>query len=70
LDENHPYVWTRSKFEEDYKVDYINNNLSAYFNSWISKTKAFQIVDMHDRIRPMIVSKFDLRHKIGRDMVG
>jgi hypothetical protein len=70
LDENHSYVWTRSKFGEDCKVDYINNNLSESFNSWMSKTKAFQIVDMHDRIRQMIISKFDLRHKIGRDMKG
>jgi hypothetical protein len=68
LDENHPCVWTRSKFWEDCKVDYINNNLSESFNNWVSKTKIFQIVDMHDRIRQMIISKFDLRHKIGKDM--
>jgi len=41
LDENHPYVWSRSKFSEDCKVDYINNNLSESFNSWVSKTKNF-----------------------------
>jgi len=28
LDDNHPYVGSRSKFFEDCKVDYINNNLS------------------------------------------
>jgi hypothetical protein len=33
LDENHPYIWTRSKFLEDSMVDYINNNLSECFNS-------------------------------------
>ncbi|XP_066346898.1 protein FAR1-RELATED SEQUENCE 5-like [Miscanthus floridulus] len=33
LDENHPYIWSRSKFLEDCKVDYINNNLSESFNS-------------------------------------
>ena len=26
LDDNHPYVWSRSKFSEEFKVDYINNN--------------------------------------------
>jgi transposase-like protein len=41
LDENHPYVWSRSKFSEDCKIDYINNNLSESFNSWVSKTKNF-----------------------------
>jgi hypothetical protein len=70
LDENHPYVWSRSKFGDGCKVDYINNNLSESFNSWVSKTKSFQIVDMLDKIRQMIISKFDLRRKIGREMKG
>jgi hypothetical protein len=61
LDENHPYVWSRSKFGEDCKVDYINNNLSDSFNSWVSKTKDFQIVDMLDHIRQIIIEKFVLR---------
>ena len=63
-------MWTRSKFSEDYKVDYINNNLSECFNSWVSKTKDFQIVEMHDKIRQMIVEKFLVRSKIGRNMSG
>ena len=70
LDENHPYVWSRSKFFEDCKVDYINNNLSECFNSRVSKTKDFQIVEMHDKIRQMIVEKFLVRSKIGRNMSG
>ena len=44
LDENHPYVWNRSKFPEDCKIDYINNNLSESFNSWVSKTKDFRLL--------------------------
>ena len=39
LDDNHPYVWSRSKFFENCMVDYINNNLSESFNSWVSKIK-------------------------------
>lgn len=70
LDENHPYVWSRSKFSDLCKVDYINNNLSESFNSWVSKTKDLQIVDMHEKIRHMIVAKFDLRAKIARNMEG
>jgi hypothetical protein len=27
LDDNHPLIWTRSKFSKESKVDYINNNL-------------------------------------------
>ena len=70
LDEHHPFVWSRSKFYEDCKVDYINNNLSESFNSWVSKTKDFQIVEMHDKIRQMIIKKMVLRAKIGRKMSG
>jgi hypothetical protein len=33
LDDNHPFILTRSKFSEESKVDYINNNLSKCFNS-------------------------------------
>ncbi len=70
LDDNHPYVWSRSKFSEDSKVDYINNNLSECFNSWVSKTKDQHIVDMHDKIRQMIITKFILRGKIASNMEG
>jgi hypothetical protein len=70
LDDNHPFVWSRSKFGEDCKVDYINNNISESFNSWISKCKDFQIVDMHDRIRQMIIERFVLRAKIASKMSG
>jgi len=70
LDEKHPYIWTRSKFSEDSKVDYINNNLSESFNSWVSKTKDQHIVDMHDKIRQMIISKFVERKRIATKMQG
>jgi len=70
LDENHPYVWSRSKFSEDCKLDYVNNNFSQSFNSWVSKTKDFQVVEMHDKIRQMIIKKMVLRAKIARKMSG
>jgi hypothetical protein len=51
LDENHPFIWSRRKFSEDCKVDYINNNLSECFNSWVSKTKDFpQYYSLYDMI--------------------
>jgi hypothetical protein len=70
LDEKHPYIWTRSKFSEDTKVDYINNSISESFNSWIAKTKDMQIVDMHDKIRQMILTKFQMRNNIDMKMDG
>jgi hypothetical protein len=70
LDDNHPFIWTRSKFSEESKVDYINNNLSECFNSWISKLKGQQIVDMLDKIRTMLITKFVERYKVASNMVG
>jgi hypothetical protein len=69
LDGNHPHIWSRSKFSEC-KVDYINNNLSESFNSWVSKTKDMHIVQMLDHIRQMIIKKFEIGRKICREMVG
>ena len=63
-------VRSRSKVSEDCKVDYINNNLSECFNSWVSKTKDYQIVDMLDKIRQMIIEKIVLKSKIGAKMSG
>ena len=36
----------------------------------MSKTKDFQVVEMHDKIRQMIIKKMVLRAKIGRKMSG
>jgi hypothetical protein len=70
LDYNHPHIWSRSKYLEECKVDYINNNLSESFNSWVAKIKDMHIVQMLDHIREMIIKKFEIRWKIGRKMVG
>jgi hypothetical protein len=70
LDDNHPFVWTRSKFSEESKVDYINNNLSKCFNSWISILKDQQSVDILDKIWTMLITKFVDRYKIASNMVG
>ena len=70
LDENHPYLWSRSKFSDHCKVDYINNNLSESFNNWVKEVKDLQIVEMHDNIRRMIIAKFELRRKIAESMEG
>jgi hypothetical protein len=66
----HPFMWSRSKFSYLCKVDYINNNLSKSFNSWVSKTKDMQVVDMLENIRKMILTKFNERSRIARKMEG
>jgi hypothetical protein len=37
-------------------IDYIDDNLSESFNSWMSKTKDMHVVDMLENIRNMIVT--------------
>jgi len=63
-------LWSRSKFSDQCKVDYINNNLSESFNNWVRKTKDLQILEMHDMIRQMIISKFEARRKIAMSIEG
>nr|XP_015618322.1 uncharacterized protein LOC107278682 [Oryza sativa Japonica Group] len=70
LNDNHPMLWSRAKFSELSKVDYINNNLSESFNNWIKDLKDVQIVDMIDKIRQKIVSKFCHRAEIASKMEG
>jgi hypothetical protein len=70
LNDKHPFMWSRSKFSDLYKVDYINNNLSESFNSWVSKTKDMQVVDMLENIRKNILTKFDVRSRVARKMDG
>ena len=55
LDENHPYVWSRSKFSEDCKVDYINKTSLNVLIVGCKKQRTFQIVGMHDHIGQMII---------------
>ena len=55
LDEDHPYVWSRSKFNEDCKVDYINKTSLNVLIVGCKKQRTFQIVEMHDHIGQMII---------------
>jgi hypothetical protein len=63
-EKDHPKLWARSKFNEICKVDYVNNNLAESFNAWIRKVKGLHVVDMSDKIRQMIMAKFEFRQKI------
>ena len=67
MDEKHTKIWMRSKFNELCKVDYVNNNLAESFNAWVRKIKDLHVVDLLDRIRVMIMAKFELRQRIARE---
>jgi len=60
----HNRLWSRSKFGEGSKVDYVTNNLAESFNNWIKKYKCLLVVDLLDKIRKMIMLKFKKRKKL------
>jgi hypothetical protein len=61
---HHKKLWARNNFNEACKVDYVNNNLAGSFNSWIRKIKGLHLVDMLDKIRQMLMIKFELHQRI------
>jgi transposase-like protein len=64
MENHHKKVWARSKFNEACKLDYVNNNLAECLNSWIRKIKGLHLVDMLDKIRQILMVKFELRQRI------
>ncbi|XP_062186670.1 uncharacterized protein LOC133890252 [Phragmites australis] len=60
--------FTIDKF--NYHMGKIEEKSPDALSCWVSKTKDMQIVDMHDKIRQMIITKFHLRGKIGSNMEG
>jgi hypothetical protein len=61
MDSHHKYLWARSKFGEGCKVEYMNNNLAE---SRIRRTKWLHLVELLDKIRQMLIVKFELRQRI------
>jgi hypothetical protein len=70
LDEHHPFLWARSKFSDDIKCDYINNNLAESWNSWIKDTKDLPVHCMADAIRERIMILFGKRRQFSTALIG
>jgi hypothetical protein len=64
MEAHHGKVWSRSKFNEICKVDYVTNNLAECFNSKIKSVKGLMLWQAFDKIRQMIMIKMDLRRRI------
>ena len=64
LDAHHGKVWSRSKFNEICKVDYVTSNLAECFNAKIKSVKGLLLWQTFDKIRHMIMIKMDFRKRI------
>ena len=51
MDEHHGNVWSRSKFNEICKVDYVTNNLAECFNAMFKSAKGLFLWQTFDKIR-------------------
>ena len=64
MDEHHGKLWSRSKFNEICKVDYVTNNLAECFNAKFKSVKGLLLWQAFDKIRQMIMIKMALRKRI------
>jgi hypothetical protein len=66
----HKKLWTRSQFSTRSKVDYVTNNLAECFNNWVKEHKSMNLDDFMDKIRQMLLSKWNQRRKISKKIHG
>ena len=64
MDEHHGKLWSRSKFNEICKVDYVTNNLAECFNAKFKSVKGLLLWQAFDKIRQMIMVKMALHKRI------
>jgi hypothetical protein len=66
----HTRLWTRSQFSTRCKVDYVTNNLAESFNSWIKHHKSLNLDDFMDKIRQLLMIKWEQRRTVSRKLEG
>jgi hypothetical protein len=66
----HTRLWTRSQFSTISKVDYVTNNLAECFNNWIKHHKSLNLDDFMDKLRQMLMIKWNQRRKIANKLEG
>ncbi|PWA64461.1 hypothetical protein CTI12_AA342820 [Artemisia annua] len=64
LHANHKKIWSRSKFGTTSKCDYITNNISETFNSWVGDLRYKPVLDLLDGIREMLMVRFHKKRKV------
>jgi hypothetical protein len=66
----HTRLWTRSQFSTRCKVDYVTNNLVESFNSWIKHHKSLNLDAFMDKIRQLLMIKWEQRRTVSRKLEG
>jgi hypothetical protein len=51
-------------------VDYVTNNLAESFNNWVKHYKSMNVDDFMDKIRQLLMIKWNQRRKVGRKLDG
>lgn len=70
LEQNHPHIWARSKFNGICKVDYINNNIFESFNNKINPLKGLPVDELADKLRQMMMEKIEVRRRVAAKFEG
>jgi hypothetical protein len=70
LRKSHTRLWTRSQFSTRCKVDYVTNNLAECFNNWIKPHKSLNLDELMDKIRQMLMRKWNQQRKISMNFHG
>ncbi|KAK9067649.1 hypothetical protein SSX86_011760 [Deinandra increscens subsp. villosa] len=70
LDENHKRIWSRCKFGTTAKCDYMTNNVSEAFNSWIGDARYKPVIDLLDCIREKIMIRLDKKRRLLKTWKG
>uniref|UniRef100_A0ACD5WL74 Uncharacterized protein n=1 Tax=Avena sativa TaxID=4498 RepID=A0ACD5WL74_AVESA len=66
----HNRMWSRSQFSPMCKVDYVTNNLAECFNNWIKHHKSLNLDDFMDKVRQLIMIKWNERRKVAKKLDG
>ncbi|WVZ90494.1 LOW QUALITY PROTEIN: hypothetical protein U9M48_036792 [Paspalum notatum var. saurae] len=66
----HTRLWTRSQFRTICKVDYVTNNLVQCLNNWIKHHKSLNLDDLMDKIRQLLMMKWNQRRKVASKLEG
>ncbi|KAK1431840.1 hypothetical protein QVD17_08555 [Tagetes erecta] len=64
INENHKKIWSRCNFGTACKCDYLTNNISEAFNSWIGELRYKPVLDLLDSIREKIMVRLDTKRRI------